>query len=99
MDLGALGTLADESHALTVSHLKNTVDETEWLPSAARRLGAVAASAFGAGFGGSCWAIVQEGQAAELCDSWRAAYVEAFPERESAATFFVMMPGPGACSL
>ena len=99
VDLAKLGTLAKQSHALTVSHLKNTVDETEWLPAAACRLGAIAASAFGAGFGGSCWAMVKEGEAAELSDSWRAAYVEAFPDRESAATFFVMAPGPGACSL
>ena len=98
-DVAAAAPLVDESHRLTVEKLRNTVAETEWLPQEARRLGADAASAFGAGFGGSCWAIASAGQADELCAQWRAAYVAAFPERSGAATFFVMRPGPGACSV
>lgn len=62
-DEEALGSLAARSHALTVSHLKNTIDETEWLPEAACKLGAIGASAFGAGFGGSCWALSRAEQA------------------------------------
>ena len=50
-DLRAVGELVQRSHALTHSHLRNTVPETHWLPAAARELGAAAASAFGAGFG------------------------------------------------
>jgi hypothetical protein len=33
----------------------NIIDCTRWLPKKARELGAIAASAFGAGFGGSVW--------------------------------------------
>ena len=35
-----------------------------------RELGAAAASAFGAGFGGSVWALVPEGAAAEFAGRW-----------------------------
>ncbi|KAL1518550.1 hypothetical protein AB1Y20_002839 [Prymnesium parvum] len=98
-DRAAMRALVRRSQELTVSHLKNTIEETEWLPAAAERLGAIAASAFGAGFGGSCWAMVETEQADALCDSWRAAYVEAFPKHESTSSFFVMSPGPGACCI
>lgn len=98
-DWVTLGALTARSHALTCSHLKNTVDETEWLPAAAVKLGALAASAFGAGFGGSCWAIIEARKATALCASWESAYLEAFPERRGVASFFAMSPGSGACSL
>ena len=97
--LDAVGALVDESHRLTVELLQNTVDETEWLPREARRLGALAASAFGAGFGGSCWALARTGEAAALQEKWEAAYLQAFPARRGVATFFAMAPGPGACSV
>jgi len=58
-DMLALLETTRRSHSLSVTHLRNTVAETEWLPPAGIRLGALAASAFGAGFGGSCYAIAR----------------------------------------
>ena len=96
-DAGALGALVDRSHELTESHLRNTVEETEWLPRSARRLGASAASAFGAGFGGSVWAMVDADKANELLEAWEADYTQRFPERKGHARFFAMRtPAPGA---
>ena len=96
----ALGKLVDRSQQLTESHLRNTLEETEWLPRAARRLGCVAASAFGAGFGGSVWALASAEHAAELLRRWEGEYAAAFPARQEHARFFAMSaPGPGARSV
>mmetsp|Transcript_4191 Transcript_4191/g.13546 ORF Transcript_4191/g.13546 Transcript_4191/m.13546 type:complete len:276 (-) Transcript_4191:54-881(-) len=98
--LSTLASLVDRSQALTASHLRNTLEETEWLPAAARRLGAVAASAFGAGFGGSVWALVEAGRAREILAEWSRAYAEEYPHRQAHARFFAMeSPPPGACSV
>jgi len=98
--LPTLASLVDRSQALTASHLRNTLEETEWLPAAARRLGAVAASAFGAGFGGSVWALVEAGRAREILAEWSRAYAEEYPHRQAHARFFAMeSPPPGACSV
>jgi len=55
-----LAAFVDWSQELTISGLRNTIPATEFLPAIARSLGAIAASAFGAGFGGSCWALVSK---------------------------------------
>jgi len=34
-----------------------------------------------------------------LAAKWREEYVATFPEREASERFFVMSPGPGACSV
>ena len=85
--------------AAQVSNLKNTIDETEWLPERAVTLGALTASAFGAGFGGSCYAIVSADAAEAFAAAWEGAYREQFPSRRGACSFFVMSPGPGACCI
>ena len=61
------------------------------------RVRALAASAFGAGFGGSCWALVRA--APPPSAQWRDAYGAAFPAAAGAGLareFFVMSPAPGA---
>jgi galactokinase len=65
------------------------------------RIRSLAASAFGAGFGGSCWALVRESDAEAFRAQWRAAYEAAFPPKLGALErdFFVMSPGPGAFEL
>jgi len=97
-DWQEFGNLCEQSHKLTVSHLLNTIPETAWLPDEARRLGALAASAFGAGFGGSCWALVPVDSAEDFCSRWRTAYLGEFPSRTS-STFFATRPAPGAFQL
>merc|ERR1711865_1147136 len=99
-DHAALSAVAAESQDRTDNQLKNLVPETQWLPKAAMENGAVAASAFGAGFGGSVWAIVQKAKADEFKAAWQAAYEGKFEAAKNpACRFFSMVPGPGAFSL
>ncbi len=57
-NLAKLTALSDGSQADAASLLGNQVPETEALARSARDLGAFAACSFGAGFGGSVWALV-----------------------------------------
>ena len=59
-DTAALGDLSAESQADAETLLDNQVQETVELVASARRLGAFASSSFGAGFGGSVWALVHQ---------------------------------------
>ncbi|MFO7894416.1 MAG: galactokinase family protein [Longimicrobiales bacterium] len=88
-DLARFGELVDRSQALAEELLGNQVPETVQLARSARDLGAAAASAFGAGFGGSVWALVSTSDAVVFVDDWRARYLDAFPGRTSEAAFFI----------
>jgi galactokinase len=92
-DLLALGALVDRSQAGAESLLGNQISETVTLARSARELGAAAASAFGAGFGGSVWALVPGASAGEFLERWRDAYLRAFPAHASSAQFFVTRAG------
>jgi len=70
------------------------VDESTRLADAATNLDAQAASPFGAGFGGSVWALVKEAEARSFLTSWAARYEKAFPHRTP--TFFLTGAGPAA---
>lgn len=93
-DLAALGALVDRSQRLAEVALGNQVPETTHLAGSARALGAVAASAFGAGFGGSVWALVELRRAAGFLERWQSDYHASFPERDTKAEFFTTRPGP-----
>ena len=95
-DLEGFGRLVDRSQELTGSVLGNQVEETVALARLARECGAVAASAFGAGFGGSVWALVEEYGAAEFLQGWSAAYAGAHAEAAQQAQFFTTQAGPAA---
>jgi galactokinase len=73
-DLDRFGHQVDRSQELADRLLRNQVPETSWLAAEARRLGAVAASAFGAGFGGSVWALVPRDRARDFLRRWRQGY-------------------------
>jgi len=88
-DLDRVGGLVDESQANAERLLDNQVPETIALARGARELGAVAASAFGAGFGGSVYALVPTSRVEEFLDRWRTAYLTRFPGQRERATFFV----------
>jgi galactokinase len=92
-DRGRLGTLADGSQSDAELLLQNQVPETIALPRAARTLGAFGASSFGAGFGGSVWALVTKSDAPHFAARWLSDYRTAFPHRET-ATVFLAPPGP-----
>jgi galactokinase len=95
MDLMAIGALVDRSQFLAEKMLGNQTAETIELARSARALGAAAASAFGAGFGGSVWALVSTSDAEEFRNKWAARYREKFPERVGASQFFITGAGPG----
>lgn len=95
-DVAGFGALVDRSQALAERALRNQIPETVHLARSARALGAAAASAFGAGFGGSVWALIEASRAASFLDAWRREYRAAFPARAPRAEFFVAAAGPGA---
>ncbi len=95
-DITPWGPLADRSQEAAAAWLGNQVPETIALARLARSLGATAASSFGAGFGGSVWALVPAGTTAEFAAAWSRAYASEFPHRANEAVFFASPAGPGA---
>jgi len=95
-DLARLGVLVDRSQALAEMALENQVPETIALARLAREHGAVAASAFGAGFGGAVWAMVANSGASQFLAAWAAAYRGRFPVHAGASRFLLTVPGPAA---
>jgi len=93
-DVAAFGELVDRSQHLAETQLGNQIEETIHLARAARELGAAAASAFGAGFGGSVWALVEESIAPEFIVRWRTRFLERFPEHAPRFLAFATRPGP-----
>jgi galactokinase len=98
-DLDTFGALVDDSQASAERWLANQIPETIALARLARSHGAVAASAFGAGFGGSVWALVRSSEAAAFIDTWRRDYLGRFPAHADLAQFFVTTPGPARVRL
>ncbi|MHB1863450.1 MAG: galactokinase family protein [Gemmatimonadaceae bacterium] len=98
-DLARFGALVDESQGNVERWLGNQVPQTIALQRDARALGAVAASAFGAGFGGSVWALVREVDAEPFAAAWLARYREAFPAAGPGARTFSTAAGPAALRL
>lgn len=95
-DLEAFGAAVERSQELTDKLLRNQVAETRFLAHSARKCGAIAASAFGAGFGGSVWALVDIDESGQFMRQWMLEYGTAYPERIRNAHFFVDSTGPGA---
>jgi galactokinase len=85
-DQTRLGELAADSQLDAETLLGNQIPETIALAASARRLGAFAARSFGAGFGGSVWALVDSDHAQEFARRWT-------PDA------FVAMPGPSLIQL
>ncbi len=98
-DLERFGALVDESQNNVERWLGNQIAETIALQRQARALGAAAASAFGAGFGGSVWALVRESDAPAFAQKWDSRYRLAFPNAGPAAEVFVTGAGPAALQL
>lgn len=91
-----LGEVVTRSQQLAETVLRNQVPETMHLVRSATRLGAMAASAFGAGFGGSIWAVVRRTDAEGFATAWLAEYLDAYPTHRAAATVFVTDAAAGA---
>jgi galactokinase len=95
-DAAALGAAIDRSHQLAVTVLANQIEETRHLAERARSLGAIASSAFGAGFGGSVYAIVATRDADAFAEAWAVDYRERFPVSGARAEFVRSDPAAGA---
>ncbi len=83
-----IGDLVDLSQQNTERLLGNQIDETIFLQRSAREIGSVAASAFGAGFGGSVYAITRASEADDLIEEWRRVYLTQYPQHRATSEFF-----------
>ncbi len=96
-DAETVGRLAAESHRDADQLLRNQIPETNALVALAREQGAFAASAFGAGFGGSVWALVDQSRLSmtpeEFGDRWLTAYRSQFPGNAAKSATFAARPG------
>lgn len=95
-DIKSFGLLVDRSQHNAELLLGNQIEETISLCRLARESGAAAASAFGAGFGGSVWALTDTDRSGEFLNEWSGRYRRMFPEHAAAAHFFASSPGPAA---
>lgn len=82
-----LSELAAASQDDADTLLQNQVDETNALAGLARQAGAFAACAFGAGFGGSVWALMDRGEAEDFGARWMRSYRARFVQHDRAAWF------------
>jgi len=98
-DYARLGRIIDQSHAASKRSLRNIVPEIDYLQRKARELGAIAASGFGAGFGGSAYALIRLDQRRDFISKWRNGYLDSFPERRRGALFFDVTASQGATRL
>lgn len=98
-DLDRFRACVDRSMVLAEKSLGNQIEETLWLVERALDLGAVAASAFGAGFGGSVWALVPDHDSGRFLDRWSSSYLVRFPEHRSGAAFFETAAASAAVEL
>jgi galactokinase len=95
-DLAEFGALVDRSQRAAEEGLGNQVRETIHLARRARKLGAHAASAFGAGFGGSVWAMVDRSDAERFGREWLEGFGDFFPAAARHAQWFTGRPSAGA---
>ncbi len=98
-DLSEFGRWVDLSQQAAEELLGNQIPETSFLAKSARECGAIAASAFGAGFGGAVWALVPGERAGEFLARWAERYRAAFPHSSEAARFFSTHAGPATFGL
>ena len=95
-DLERFGALVTRSQEVGARLLGNQVEQTIWLADRARELGALTASAFGAGFGGSVYAIVARNDVDGFLERWRSDYGDRFPDLIGVSEFAITEPGPAA---
>jgi len=95
-DLRAFGRLVDRSQHIAERHLGNQTAETIFLAKSARKHGAVAATSFGKGFGGSVWALVETAHADDLLMAWSDDYRAEYPDLATQSVFFLTGAGPAA---
>jgi galactokinase len=95
-DWASVGELAAESHRAAHEWLGNQIGETNTMAALARESGALAASPFGAGFGGSVWALVPRDESGAIVGRWRERYLAACSHVTGPVSFFTTDAGPRA---
>ena len=95
-DIAGFGRAVKESQLLAEEKLGNQIPETVYLAKAACDCGAVAASSFGAGFGGSVWAMCKDSCIDDFRLNWSDVYCKQFPQHAENARFFATSPGKAA---
>lgn len=98
-DLQTFGQQVDRSQQSAENLLGNQIPQTIFLQRSARQLGAVAASAFGAGFGGSVWAMVKRDNAPNFLSKWQRQYTAHYPDHAEHSKFFQTVPGAASARL
>jgi galactokinase len=93
-DAARIDALSRDSQTDAETLLGNQVPETTALVAAARAAGAFAASSFGAGFGGSVWALVPSSNVARFGSAWIERYRRHYPLADGVA-WFAARPSPG----
>jgi galactokinase len=94
-DIKTFGSSVSASHRASRRFLWNIVPEIDFLQRSAVSLGAAGASGFGAGFGGSIFAVVPAEKAAQFMAAWSGEYAKRYPQHASEAAFFVTRPSSG----
>ena len=97
-DRASLGDLSGASQLEAETLLGNQIPETIALAQLARQTGAFAASSFGAGFGGSVWALTATADAEAFAEEWTRAFQRRMPSI-GAVPWFVARPGPPATEI
>jgi len=97
-DRDTLGELARASQLEAETLLGNQIPETIALANLARQTGAFASSSFGAGFGGSVWALTPAADAEAFAEEWTHAYQRRMPA-VGAVPWFIARPGPPATEM
>ena len=90
-----VGEVLQHSQELADQGLRNQVPQPRLMVSLAREMGAVGASSFGAGWGGSVYALVPTDDAEDFASQWLQAYRDREQEAEHSSTI-VTRPGTGA---
>jgi len=94
--LGEFGEMVAASQQGAERALENQIPETIDLVRSAKELGAVASSAFGAGFGGSVWAMIPLASADRFVSEWRDRYAAEHRGPSRRSQFFATAPSAPA---
>jgi galactokinase len=97
-DHQTVGELSADSQREADELLGNQIPETILMAKLARDNGAFASSNFGAGFGGSVWALVPAADASAFGERWVTAFERAMPHVGKVA-WFAARPGPAATEI
>jgi len=97
-DVERVGDLAADSQRDAERWLGNQIPETSALVRIACESGAFAATSFGAGFGGSVWALARSAEAAAVEEQVMGRYGALYPGT-GPVTSFIARPGPALLDL